>query len=200
MKSRLLLILLALSLLGAPIHGASILAIVRMDSMTRPGFESYILGRTMPVSSEPNTIVREMAEGMFVTYLKKSNVDAVEAFKILIDTNYTNEELKENVLNNDIKSILIIKLTGATEKETQTPGTIKETYNPYGSTYYFQPGMTITRKFLFFELTLFDAESDQMIWTATANVNCGTLTKVNHVLDSLADKTVKQLKKDGHIR
>ena len=150
MKSRLLLVLVVLSLLVVSTHGASLLARVRMDSVTRPGFESYLLGKTMPVSTEPNIVVRSMVEEMFVKYLNKNKVDAIEANKIIsTDRSYTDEEIKEQVLNNGIKSVLIIKFAGTTETTTQLPSTITGT----GNVFYLNPGATITHQILMFEIT-----------------------------------------------
>lgn len=154
----------------------------------------------------PDLKIRQTIENEIINSFNELGYKAVASISIFSPAkNYTNEELLETIMKNNIDGVLIISITDFQTSKTYIPQTtIKETkgkgnvigdYLHYKSTTTIRTygGYEINKPIVSFESALFNVEDGLQIWVSNSITKGNGWAKINTLASSLGGKIIENL-------
>ncbi|TDK42508.1 hypothetical protein [Algoriphagus formosus] len=208
MKRSLLPIILIALLISACGTSVRILGSWTNPSKPSTGYQSVFV-----TALTQNVLARQAVESDLEQLLNSKGVEAVSSFEVIPPGFKAGEERKEEVLNKirelGSETILTVTLLDQTNETRYVPGTTMYTpmrygyygrfwpyYNTY-SPYMYEPGYYTTDKNYYLEANLYDANSEELIWSTQSETT--NPTSLEDFSTAFANSIVKQLIKDGII-
>ena len=116
---------------------------------------------------------RRTFENTFVERLVEDKINATASFALIpVETRPSVESIKAVISDIKFDSVLVTHMVGVTEKETYHPGTYRVDtnrgfydYYDYVGGYAYEPGYYIQYKLVKLETNLYDAQTEQLVWS-----------------------------------
>ncbi|KPQ13136.1 MAG: hypothetical protein HLUCCX10_13935 [Algoriphagus marincola HL-49] len=208
MKRSLLPIILITLLISACGTSVRILGSWTNPSKPTTGYESVFV-----TALTKNVLARQAVENDLEQLLNSKGIKVVGSFEVIPPGFKASEARKEEVLNKirDLGSetILTVTLLDQTNETRYVPGTTMYTpmrygyygrFWPYYNTYsplMYEPGYYTTDKNYYLEANLYDANTEELIWSTQSETT--NPTSLEDFSTAFANSIVKQLIKDGII-
>lgn len=183
-----------------------------ISSFKDPDFPNYKIAKMAIRYSGHELNERDMVEKVFVNRFSKKEtaLETVTSLTYLPPTRtYTMEETDQILSDKGVNCIMLIKVTDSFEDEAYVPeqsktttyGRINETGDQFkayseteksGGYYVSLPRMKV-------ELTILDLKAHKTVWLASSFVKGSQYSSFKNLMDTIAAKAFKQLKKDGLV-
>ncbi|MCM8804825.1 MAG: hypothetical protein NC833_06190 [Candidatus Omnitrophica bacterium] len=153
---------------------------------------------------------RKKVEQIFVKEFNRLlNIKAISGIEVFPPfKDYNQQEITEILIKNNIDSALILTFQSCDTKEHYIPqfysatfGSISQIGNSiyYKNFKYGQSGYYTYENIVNFEISLFDRETDKIVWLAVSTTEGDEFCNFVDIIKSLADKVAEQLIKEGII-
>ena len=148
---------------------------------------------------------RKIAEEIFINKLSRFGLRAIPSLSILFPgRNYSNEEFAKLILDSGTDGILLVTLTDAYTEQTYVPpssfstgtATLQGNVAYYSGTTQHYGGYYISKPRVRYDIRLLDVPSGQTAWMATSLTRGNAFARFPKLVESLADTTVEQMRKD----
>jgi hypothetical protein len=170
--------------------------------------------RVLVIGVTKNELYKRSFEDEFVSQFKANGVDAVAAFRVLpIKKKLDKAEINAKVKELGIDTVLVTRLVDRKTVETYFPPRVEKVYRgPYFGPrhhhnlhgYYRQsydvvthPGYTLVEKFIILETNLYNAETEEIIWSVSSETSLGAPS--NKLIKSLIELLVENLKEHSML-
>jgi hypothetical protein len=182
---------------------ACVPAVEVTSSWKDPSYRGYP-NKILVIGVAKKPTMRRMFEDEFVRQLTGLGMEAVASYTVIPDAQQDNQEaIAAKLKELSADTVLITRVTDKKTVTTYVPGTV---YNPpayYGTWngYYRQsyqtvytPGQTIEDQYAMVETNLYDAVTDELIWSASSEVSMQhsadklITSFVNAMVGAMADK------------
>ncbi len=154
-------------------------------------------------------INRRLFEEQFASQLKAAGVESEVSYSILPKgTKINRDTVSAAIKGKDIDAVIVTHMVSVEEKKVfrQSMGYAPGygyydglyNYYPYVNNYVNQPGYYDTAKIVHLETNLYEANSDDLVWTAQSQSFAPESAK--EVIDELVKLAIKDLKQKGLIK
>ncbi len=178
------------------------------NEWTNPRYESKKLNKIAVVVIMKSGVVRQEIETYMVDYLNKNGLNAVEGSRVLKDTSQLPEQKIEAMFNDaGIDAVLTMRKVAVDKQMNVVSPTVypypRAYYNRFYSYYYTSwdafasPGYVRMDKTFRIENNLYEADNDEVIWTAVSNTM--NPTGKQDLAQSIGKQIIRQFKKKGFI-
>jgi hypothetical protein len=170
--------------------------------------EDYTAGpirSIMVVGVAQNDVNRKIFESTVAQDFEANGVRAVQSANALDGQEITKESVIEAAKKQNLQMVLVTRLLGVEQENVYYPPTMYAVPDPYyyrWDTYYPRmydyvdaPGYMQTYRYVNLETTIYDVADRQLVWSASSETF--DPQNVNEVVQELADKLMKRLKKDS---
>jgi hypothetical protein len=191
-------VLVALIVLGC--------AATRLDSSRSPEFAQKTFRKWLVMVPVADLKMQADAEDAFVVKFREAGAEALPSSAILVpEQKYTEKAMEELLGRYGVDGVLLVTLTGSYDQRidifssagcssamvTANAALLDSRSCDLGS-YAMRPTME-------FKMRLYEVATNQTAWEATSFTQGATLTEPRRLLDSLAEKAVKDLKLMGFL-
>ena len=185
-----------------------------LGSWTGPNTPTEPYSNVFVTAITENLVARQTIENDIDTYMSAKGVNAVSSFDIIPPGFKASEENKaatvKAILDGGSDAILTIALLDQTSETRYVPGTTMYSPMMYGGyygrfygyySYYnpvmYDPGYYATDKNYYLEMNLYDAKTEQLVWSAQSETT--NPSSIETFSRSFSELVVNQLIKDGLI-
>jgi hypothetical protein len=184
-------------------------AFTDMESFKDPAFAKTKYRKIVVMARIGDLKNNKYAEDQFLKSFSKKDVDGISSMTLFPPTREVSaQEMSKTLNENQVEAVLIVALTDywtdsykmPDSSTTQGSGTIYGNSFQYSGTTTYQTGPTLHKPRAKFEVRLFDVRTDSVAWMASSFSKGNAYANINTIMDSLADKTVSSLSKEGLIR
>ncbi len=183
------------------------LAVLLLTSCAKQNLTSSWINTSLPEMKMEDVLViglakhpttRNIFENAYVEDLEEENVKAFPSHKVAGENlEPTREALLKVIRKTDAKTVLITRLVNSKKKTLyqDAVGPTSSSYEePYGAFFQAQtPQTSATKIFVYLESNLYDVQTEQLIWSATAEAKDPVMTK--EYMKRITNLFIKDLKK-----
>lgn len=186
---------------------ACVPAVEVTSSWKDPSYRGYP-NKILIIGVAKNPAMRRLFEDEFARRLTGLGMEGVASYTVIPDAQQDNQEaIAAKLKELGADTVLITRVTDRKTVTTYVPGTV---YNPpayYGTWngYYRQsyqtvytPGQTVEDQYAMVETNLYDAVSDELIWSASSEVSMQHST--DKLLKSFVDAMVRAMADERLLR
>jgi hypothetical protein len=180
-------------------------------SFKDPSFSDYKISKIMIYSANNDLRERNKIEERFVKKFAstKFTIEPISSLKYISPLKkYTDEELEKILNDSKAESVMIITITDTRDKKSYVPESYDTTISGYINGDYLDATQETTKSGGYyvhatdikFELRILDVATGNTIWLANS-LSFGTCySSFKNMIDVVANKTFKQLQKDGLLK